>query len=260
MKPAWMVLFTAVLFLEGCATRVPSCSDDETVKVVNSILIREMSSAVQAETTGAQQAVQSAQLRVDAVRTAGVDEKIGKVSCKAQMHVSLPAEFVKNATENYARNVEWDSRNQGAEINQNNAGSDISYTVQLTDDSKQRMVEVQGLKPLIGVVADWAAQDSARQQQVADLQSGAVVRDSTGGLWTFSPSKAYGSFAILGSLNERGTIYLRSRCSADWSGEHQLDGSWKQQDGGVVADFRTTSVTFPKTAAIHESICSGPSQ
>lgn len=119
----------AMLTLQGCGKSMPSCTDSENTELLKQILDEHLAEANYFVNGNAQHQIVSTEVKLTGILPQSIDDKIGKVTCKGTMEVSLPERF-GNAKES----------------------ADVEYNIQFTADTKQRYAEVSGLNDLIGQV------------------------------------------------------------------------------------------------------------
>ncbi|MDB5987970.1 MAG: hypothetical protein JWR16_3023 [Nevskia sp.] len=145
-----LAMSTVVFVLAGCGwlnrSKV-SCSDDGTKDLVRQLFADAMlqQPVVGRKGEDVKSKVQALKVVLNAIRTDSIDDRLHKVSCKAEMTVSLPRP---------ATNAQWVSA-MDATMNENGYRWDasgvtgpISYTSQPTDDGKQQYVEMTGQEEL----------------------------------------------------------------------------------------------------------------
>ena len=142
--------FVLLVYLTGCTSSTPPCSDERTIALVKRILTDSLKENVAAINGRSDELLAVVSFEVLAIRAAGIDEKVGKFSCEADAEIKLPADRTTQVLDfPQFKTALDDPRGKVRVTAKPSLSADIKFTSQLTDDKSQHVVEVSGHGPLI---------------------------------------------------------------------------------------------------------------
>jgi hypothetical protein len=150
-------LSLVIAALAGCGNKPPACGDEQNMTVVKQIFNDELaaSNVQPSQDTGwLDKFKQASKTEFSTIRTTGLDEKIGKVSCAATMVTTFP-EGAKNLLANTMLPDAFKKDYPGLNMKVNGLAlsTDIEYSSQMTDDKKNLLVEVKGLQGVVEIAS-----------------------------------------------------------------------------------------------------------
>ncbi len=142
MKALWMLVIPiSVVVLFGCGKSQPACGDQSTIDLVKKTCqdgLQQDIASIGRDKAAADTILNAFQFVVSSVRTAGRDDKVGKLTCEAVLEVKLPEVLIKASDTPFFKNGIANASKGSARVNGSVIQSDIQYTSQLSDDKKQR--------------------------------------------------------------------------------------------------------------------------
>lgn len=152
---ASFAMLAGLVAIQGCGTSTPPCADEKTVGLVKKIFRKSLGDELASKGQDASLADQIAnaiQLNVTTIRTSGNDEKVKKFTCDAVLEATLPEKAGKMVNLPLFRAaMAQDLTTHGIEVSGSTIKHDVQYTSQVTDDSKEHLVELRGHKPIVEV-------------------------------------------------------------------------------------------------------------
>ena len=136
-----------ILFIAGCSSKPPGCSDEKTTALTSRIFIGELAAGI-GET--AEKLGQIVSTSVSKVRTLDSDEKSNIVRCEGILNVQLPAGAAKIIGDSlYAENWQKKFNMQIVEGGRATISTNIEYTSRMTNDKKDHIVGLRGHENLV---------------------------------------------------------------------------------------------------------------
>jgi hypothetical protein len=150
-------LSLVVAALAGCGNKPPACGDEQNMTVVKQIFNDELAASnnqPSQDTGWLDKFKQGSKIEFSTIRTTGLDEKIGKVSCAATMVTTFPEGAMKLlASTMLPEAFKKDYPGLNMKVNGLALSTDIEYSSQMTDDKKNLLVEVKGLQGVVEIAS-----------------------------------------------------------------------------------------------------------
>jgi hypothetical protein len=152
----FVILVTLIVGMHGCGTKTPSCSDEDTIKLVKETFhqaLIDSATAAGIDNSVTNNIFNKLGVNVSAITTASHDEKIGKYQCNASFETKLSGKSAQIInTPLFKMNIKSDLSLSQVKVADDSITNDIQYSSQLTDDKKQHITYVTGLKPIVDIV------------------------------------------------------------------------------------------------------------
>lgn len=204
-----LILFGMAFLLAGCTPTPPTCVDQQSTDLVKKILLKSIAdsaSQIGLEERSAQRIANSIQIAVMAIRTRSTDDKSKRVTCDAVLEITLPELAARSANEptfRVALSSSFDIQN--VEVSGRAIKTNIEYTSQLTDDTKQQYVESKGQASLVGALLVLNSMGNFDQKSISRSQT-APESTSNSSRSVSNTEQAqlvtkYGTLSVIGEWN-----------------------------------------------------------
>lgn len=155
IRSLFAILLIATITV-GCTKSAPTCIDDSVIALVKQAVDKKLAKEVAGDNKNTdllERLKQRIQIAVTTIRTSNKDDKIGKVSCDASLEISIknPEQLVGSPA---FKSLQKNQRIP-AEVTTSGPAwkSEIHYTAQHTEDSKDLLVELTGHTPMVQLLA-----------------------------------------------------------------------------------------------------------
>lgn len=150
-----IVLFSTVVF--GCGKQQATCTDVSTISLVRQGVdeaLKKVVPGMSNNTALIYRVKQRIDISINNIRTSTKDEKIGKVTCEATLAITL-TDIDQIRNDPTFKSIQERKAIDGDTIKMDGAvwSSEIQYTAQHTEDTKNLMVELGGHAPLVMLLA-----------------------------------------------------------------------------------------------------------
>jgi len=157
--PRIAALALIALVFAGCSKTQPACIDEPTIQLVKEAVVESLEkdlSGVGSDTGLLDRLEKRMQIAVTTIRTSNKDDKIGKVTCEASLEITLANadQIVNDPIFKSLRDIKRlpdDVDTSGPAWK-----TDIHYTAQHTEDTKQLVIELSGHVPIVHLLSTLA--------------------------------------------------------------------------------------------------------
>lgn len=153
---SFVAIVLCATVLAGCGKTQPTCLDDSTIALVKQLIEESLEKEVKGASTDTallDRVKKRIQIAVTTIRTSNKDEKIGKVTCDAALEITV-ANAGQITADPAFKSLQNTSRIPATLDTSGPAWkTDIQYTAQHTDDSKNLLVELSGQAPMVALLS-----------------------------------------------------------------------------------------------------------
>ena len=157
--PRIAALALIALVFAGCSKTQPACIDEPTIQLVKEAVVESLEkdlSGAGSDTGLLDRLEKRMQIAVTTIRTSNKDDKIGKVTCEASLEITLANadQIVNDPIFKSLRDIKRlpdDVDTSGPAWK-----TDIHYTAQHTEDTKQLVIELSGHTPMVHLLSTLA--------------------------------------------------------------------------------------------------------